>query len=142
MRGFARAISIVIGLLDHCVGIVLALTLILQLDSVSVFYLNGMTTIESLLFNTVIFTAILAGIGFAADMFIGESEKSAEPVEFPVIYEALPVIVAGIGIFYSFQCETVRERITGTVMALVYALLSAVIIYFATKMMQRFPKKK
>lgn len=142
MKTLARALSIIIGLLDQCVGIVIALTLILQLDSVSVFYINGMTTIECLLFNTVIFTAILAGIGFAADLFFVNGEKNDAPVEFPVVYEVLPVIVAGIGVFYSFQCDTVREKITGTVMALLYALLSAVVIYFATKIMQRFPKKK
>lgn len=142
MKGFAKALSVIIGLLDQCVGIVLALTLILQLDSVSVFYINGMTTIECLLFNTVIFTAILAGIGFAADVFFVSDKKDEAPVEFPVIYEALPVIVAGIAIFYSFQCETIREKITGTAMAALYALLSAVVIYFATKIKQRFPKEK
>ena len=142
MKGFAKGLSVFIGMCDYGVGIVVALTLILKLDSVSIIYINGMSTNESLLLNTAVFTLILAAIGVVLNSFVGADGKSEGSIEFPLVYEALPVIVAGIIIFYAFQGETGREKLLMVVFAVLYALLSAVVILFASKMFQIFPKEK
>jgi len=143
MKAFAKTMSIIIGLLDHAVGIALAVILILNRHYFAVILIEGMGYYELLLFNAVVFTAILAAIGIALSVFAGEYKKSDKPVEFPLIYEALPVIVAGITIFYVLQNGVdTREKVLTTVMALLYAALSAVVILYASKVLRLFPKEK
>lgn len=143
MKAFAKTISIIIGLLGQAASIVLGITLILNEKYYAVIVIPGMRYYELLLFNVVVFTAILAAIGFVLNIFVGEYVKNDQPVDFPVVYEALPVISAGVSIFFVFKngADT-KEIILGTVLALLFAALSAVVILYVTKILRLFPKEK
>lgn len=143
MKPFAKTLSIIICLLGQAAGIVQGITLILSEKYYAVIVIPGMGYYELLLFNVAVFTAILAAIGFVLNVFVGEHVKNSQPVDFPVIYEVIPLISTGVGIFFVIQNgATVREKIVGTVLALLYAALSAVIIYYVAKILRLFPKEK
>ena len=129
MKPLSKILSVFINLANYGVGIAVALILILKKDFISVFYIHGMTSNESLFFNMILFQAGLAAVGVVLCLLVNEYQKSDKPVTFPVIYEIVPVFIAAISIYFAFAGETVREKIVVIACAVLYAVLSPVIIY-------------
>ncbi len=142
MKAFAKALSVFINLASYAAGIAVALILVFKWDFISIFYINGMTSNESLLFNLVIFETVLALTGIVLCLLINEYKKSDKTVEFPLIYEIIPVIAAAISIFYCLSGETVSEKIICILFAVIYAILSAAVIYCGARVFQLYPKDK
>ena len=142
MRQISKALAFVINLANYGVGIAVALILVLQADFVSIFYLDGLTTNESLFFNMILFEAGLALVGLVLILLTREYRKLTLVVEFPIVFEAAPVIISIISIIYGLQADTAREKIFVTVAAVLYALLSLVVIYSGSLIYQIFPKEK
>ena len=142
MRQISKALAFFINLANYGVGIAVALILVLQADFVSIFYLDGLTTNESLFFNMILFEAGLALVGLVLILFTREYRKLTLVVEFPIVFEAAPVIISIISIIYGLQADTAREKIFVTVAAVLYALLSLVVIYSGSLIYQIFPKEK
>ena len=142
MKGFAKFLSVFISLADYGVGIAVVLILFLKKNFFAVILIPGMTYNELLFFNMAMFTAILAGIGVVLNLLIGEYHKSDTVTEFPIVFEIVPVIVTAICIFFAFQGDTTREKILVILFSLLYAVLSAVVIMFSSRVFQLFPKEK
>ena len=142
MKAFSKILSVFISLADYGVGIAVALILILKQNFIAVFVIDNMSYNEILFFNMLIFTAILAAIGIVLNLLINEYQKSGKTFEFPIIYEIVPVIIAAVSIYFAFQGETAREKILVILFAVLYALLSAVIIYCSSRIFQLIPKEK
>ncbi len=142
MRQISKALAFFINLANYGVGIAVALILVLQADFVSIFYLDGLTTNESLFFNMILFEAGLALVGLVLILLTREYRKLTLVVEFPIVFEAAPVIISIISIIYGLQADTAREKIFVTVAAVLYALLSLVVIYSGSLIYQIFPKEK
>ncbi|MCR5208195.1 MAG: hypothetical protein K6C14_06965 [Eubacterium sp.] len=140
MRQLAKALAVFINLANYGVGIAVALILLLKADFTSVFYLQGLTTNESLFFNMLLFIAGLALLGLVLILLTKEYKKLSLIIEFPIVFEALPLIVSVISIIYGFRADTQREKIFVIAAAVIYALLSLVIIYAGATVYQIFPK--
>ena len=90
----------------------------------------------------ILFEAGLALVGLVLILLTREYRKLTLVVEFPIVFEAAPVIISIISIIYGLQADTAREKIFVTVAAVLYALLSLVVIYSGSLIYQIFPKEK
>lgn len=142
MKILGKILSVFTNLCNYGVGIAVALILILKKDFISIFYINGMTSNESLYFNMILFTAGLALIGIVVSMLSNEYNPSTKAIEFPTIYVIVPAIISLISIYYGISGVTIREKIVVIVCAVVYFLLSAVTIYSGSKIFQLYPNNK
>ena len=142
MKGFAKFLSVFISLADYGVGIAVALILFLKKNFFAVILIPGMSYNELLFFNMAVFTAILAGIAVVLNLLIGEYHRSDTVTEFPIVFEIVPVIITAICIFFAFQGDTAREKVLVILFSLLYAVLSAVVILFSSRVFQLFPKEK
>lgn len=142
MKTFAKILSVFTNLCSYGVGIAVVLILILKKDFISIFYINGMTSNESLYFNMILFDAVLALTGIVICMLAKEYGAENITVEFPTVFTILPIILGGISIYYGFAGETAREKAVVIICALLYILLSAVILYTGSKIFQLYPKNK
>ncbi|MFR5876793.1 MAG: hypothetical protein ACLUFN_09920 [Eubacterium sp.] len=142
MKTFAKILSVFTNLCSYGVGIAVVLILILKKDFISIFYINGMTSNESLYFNMILFEAVLALTGIVICMLAKEYGAENITVEFPTVFTILPIILGGISIYYGFAGETAREKAVVIICALLYILLSAVILYTGSKIFQLYPKNK
>ena len=136
-----KGLAVFINLCNYGVGLAVALILVLKADFISVFYINGLTTNECLFFNMVLFEAGLALMGLVLILLTKEYRKLTMTVEFPVVFEAVPVIISIISIIYAVQADTAREKIFVSAAAIIYALLSLVVIYCGATVFQIFPKE-
>lgn len=142
MKQLSKALAVFINLCNYGVGIWVALTLILRRDFTSIFYIKGMSTNESLFFNMLLFDAGLAALGVVIVLMTREYKKLNLVIEYPIVFEALPVVVSVISIMYAVKADTAREKIFVIAAAVIYALLSLVIIYAGTTVFQIFPKEE
>ena len=142
MREITKLLSVFINAANYAVGFAVAIILIFKKDFVSVFYIMGMTTNESLFFNMIMFQIGLLLIGLVLVMMTSERKKKDAVIEFPVFYEIIPLIISGISIFYAFTGETAREKIVVIACAVLYSVISTVIIYSGARIFQIFPKEK
>lgn len=140
MKGLAKAVSAFVNLANYGVGIAVAVILVFKLDTISIFYVNSMTSNESLFFNMIMFQIGLALAGVILCLLVNEYVKSDITVEFPVIYAVLPIIISAVSIFYGISGETVREKILVCACAIVYAVLSVIIVYCGSRVFQVLKK--
>lgn len=141
MKQLSKALAVFINLCNYGVGIAVAMILIFKSDFTSIFYVNGMTTNESLFFNMLLFEAGLAALGVVIVLMTREYKKLTLVIEYPIIFEVLPVIVSVVSIVYGLRADTSREKIFVIAAAVAYALLSLVVIYAGTTVFQIFPKE-
>lgn len=141
MKEIARPIAVLINLANYGVGLAVAAILIFKLDFVSVFYIEGMTSNECLLFNLIMFQLGLVLLGLLICSMTSSQKKPDTVIEFPVFYELIPVLISGISIFYAFTGELVREKILVVLLAILYSVFSGVIVYCGTRVFQIFAKK-
>ena len=139
MKILAKSIAFITNFINYFAGVYVAVTLIFKLDFFSVFYFEGFSSNELLFTNLIILAAALALLGTVSSMLVNEYKGDKE-IEFPIIFELVPVIVSIVSIYYAFTGETTREKILVIVFAVVYALLSAVTIYTGSKSFQIFKK--
>lgn len=142
MKQISKALAVFINLANYATGIAVALILVLKSDFTSVLYLNGMTTYESLFFNMLMFAAGLALMGIVIVLLTKEYRKPGLIIEFPVVFEVLPVIVTVISTVYAIKADTTREKVFVIGAAVIYALLSLVVIYSGAAVFQTFPEEK
>ena len=142
MKALSKGISVFLSLANYAAGITVAFILILKKDFISIFYINGMTSNESLFFNQFLFQAVLAITGIVLCLLLNEYKKSEKELAFPLIYEIPAIVIAIIDIVFAVAGETVREKVLGVIFALTYALISAVIIYFSTKAFTLYDEAK
>ena len=140
MRQITKGLGFFINLANYAAGIAVALILIFKADFTSIFFVKGMSTNESLFFNMLLFVGGLALLGVVILLLAQEYREPQQIIEFPLVFEALPVIVAVISIVYGIQGETAREKLFVIGGAVAYALLSLVIIYAGAAVFQIFPK--
>lgn len=141
MKPISLIISAVINVINYLAGIYVAVTLIFRLDFASVFYVKGTTSNESLFLNLIFLQAGLALAGIVVSAMITEYKSPEEAIEFPIVFEIVPVIVSVVSIYYAFTGDTAREKILVIALSVVYAVLSAVIIYTGSRAFQIFSKK-
>ncbi len=141
MKQLSKALAVFINLCNYGVGIAVAMILIFKSDFTSIFYVNGMTTNESLFFNMLLFEAGLAALGVVIVLMTREYKKLTIVIEYPIIFEVLPVAVSVVSIVYGLRADTSREKIFVIAAAVAYALLSLVVIYAGTTVFQIFPKE-
>ncbi|MBQ3904709.1 MAG: hypothetical protein II744_07005 [Eubacterium sp.] len=141
MKQLSKALAVFINLCNYGVGIAVAMILIFKSDFTSIFYVNGMTTNESLFFNMLLFEAGLAALGVVIVLMTREYKKLTLVIEYPIIFEVLPVAVSVVSIVYGLRADTSREKIFVIAAAVAYALLSLVVIYAGTTVFQIFPKE-
>lgn len=142
MKTIAKVLSVFTNLCSYGAGIAVVLILILKKDFISIFYINGMTSNESLYFNMILFEAGLALTGIIICLLAKEYGAEDITVEFPTIFEIVPIISGGISIYYGFSGVTVREKAVVIVCALLYIVLSVIILYTGSRIFQLYPKKK
>lgn len=142
MKTIAKILSVFTNLCSYGVGIAVVLILVLKKDFISIFYINTMTSNESLYFNMILFEAGLALAGTVICMLAKEYGAEDITVEFPTVFAIVPIIVGGISIYYGFAGTTVREKAVVIICALLYILLSVIILYTGSKVFQLYPKKK
>lgn len=142
MKQLSKALAVFINVCNYGVGIWVALTLILRRDFTSVFYINGMSTNESLFFNMLLFEAGLAALGVVIVLMTREYKKLSLVIEYPIVFEVLPVVVSVISIMYAIKADTSREKIFVIAAAVAYALLSLAVIYAGAAVFQIFPKEE
>ena len=75
MKQLSKALAVFINLCNYGAGIAVALILILRADFTSIFYINSMTTNESLFFNMILFEAGLAMLGVVLVLLTREYKK-------------------------------------------------------------------
>ena len=141
MKQLSKALAVFINLCNYGVGIWVALTLILRRDFTSIFYIDSMTTNESLFFNMILFDAGLAALGVVIILMTREYKKLSLVIEYPIIFEVLPVVVSVISVLYALKADTSREKIFVIAAAVLYALFSLVVIYAGAAVFQIFPKE-
>ncbi len=142
MKQFSKGFAFFINLANYAAGISVMLILLLKRDFTSILYINGMTTNESLFFNMIMFVTGLALAGIVLYLIVKENKKLNQVIEFPIIFEVLPVIVSIIGIVYALRADTSREKIFVIAASVAYALLSLAVIYTGAAIFQIFPKDK
>ena len=142
MRKLSKILAVFINLANYGVGIAVTIIMLFGLDFISVFYVNGMTTNESLFFNMTLFQVGLALVGLVLCLLTNDSKDKELVIEFPLVYGIIPVIVGGISIIYAFFGAGGREIAVQIVCALLYIALSAFIIYSGARVFQIFPKEK
>ena len=142
MKAASKILSVFINLANYCAGIFVIITIVLKKDFISILYINGMTSNESLFFNMIIFETVLALIGIVLVLLINEYAPFDGTTEFPLIFEIAPIIMAAAGIYLGISTgDIVREKIITSVFCVLYAALSAVVIYTGTRIFQTFPKE-
>lgn len=141
MDKIAKILSTFVNLANYAVGIAVAVILIFKKDTIAIFYLKGMSTNESLFFNLVLFQIGLVLVGVVLCLLINEYSSKNIVVEFPTLYMAVPIIISIISIYYGVAGETVREKLFVVIGAIIYSVLSAVIVYCGSRVFQLFPKK-
>ena len=142
MRELTKILGVFINLANYAVGFAVAIILLFKKDFVSVFYIMGMTSNESLFFNMILFQIGLVLIGLLLIIMTSDRKPKDTVIVFPLFYEIIPLIITGISIFYAFTGDIVREKIVVVILAIVYSLLSALIIYSGSRIFQIFPKGK
>ena len=142
MNNIVKAASVLINLANYGVGIAVAAILIFKLDFVSVFYIEGMTSNECLLFNLIMFQLGLVLFGLVLCSMTSDKKKPDMVIEFPIFYEIIPIIISAISIFYAFTGELLREKILVVLFAILYSVFSGVIVYSGARMFQIFAKEQ
>jgi hypothetical protein len=140
MKSIAKILSVIINLCSYGVGIAVAIILALKKDFISIFFITGMTSNESLYFNMILFEVGLTLVGLIICMLAKEYGAKDITVEFPTMFAIIPLIVCGIGIFYGFAGETVREKIFVIICSVIYFVLSNIVLYSGAKVFQLYPK--
>ncbi len=141
MKEISKILGVVINAANYGVGLAVAIILLFKKDFVSVFYIMGMTSNESLFFNMIMFQIGLVLLGIVIVMMTSDQKKKDAVIEFPVFYEIVPIVISGISIYYAFTGETAREKIVVIACAILYSVLSAIVIYCGSRLFQIFPKK-
>ncbi len=141
MRKLTKILAVFINLANYGVGIAVAIIMLFGADFISVFYLNGMTTNESLFFNMTLFQLGLALVGLVLCLLTGDSKPQELVVEFPLVYGIVPLILGGVSIVYAFFGTGARETVIQIICAVLYIVLSAFIIYSGARVFQIFPKE-
>ena len=137
MKTPAKAAGVFINLANYAAGIAVVITLLFKLDFISVFYLESMSSAESLFFNLLLFQAGLALLGVVICLLMNENaEGTQKEILFPTAYLLPALVITGISIFYAFGGETVREKTAVCLLAVGYSLFSAIIIYCGTRIFQ------
>ena len=142
MREISKILSVFINVANYAVGFAVVVILIFKMDFISVFYIMGMTSNESLFFNMILFQVGLVLIGIVLTMMTSDRKNKDTVIEFPVIFETVPIIISGISIYYAFTGETLREKIVVIALAVLYSVFSVIVIYSGSRIFQIFPKKK
>lgn len=133
MKTVFKIISVTANLADYAAGIAAVAILLLKKDFISIFFIPGMTSMESLFFNLIMFEIGLALLMKVSSLLIGEYAKKGIEIEFPTIYGIIPLITGAISIYLAFTGDTLREKILVIVSAILYVLLSATVIYNGAK---------
>ena len=141
MKTLARTIAVIANLINYLLGLNVATTLIFRLDFRSIIYINGTSTNESLFINLMIAQIPMVIAAVVAYQFLPKGTTSKTAVTFPVLFELLPLIAALVSIYYAFTGETLREKAVVIGIAVLYAVLSGVIIYAGAAIFQQFTKK-
>jgi hypothetical protein len=139
MKILAKILSVFTNFSSYAVGIAVAIILIFKKDFISIFYLNGMTSNESLYFNMLLFEIGLALAGIIICMLAKEYGAKEITVEFPTIFAVIPLVISAISIYYGITGETVREKIFIIICSIIYFALSAIILYTGAKVFQIYP---
>ena len=142
MREISKILSVFINIANYAAGFAVAVILLFKLDFISVFYIMGMTSNESLFFNMLMFQIGLVLIGLVLVMMTSDRKKKDTVIEFPLFYEFKPIIISGISIYYAFTGDTQREKIAVIAASVLYSVFSAIIIYSGSRIFQIFPKEK
>ncbi len=142
MRQLSKTLAVFINVCNYGVGLYVALILIFKRDFTSIFYVNGMSTNESLFFNMLLFEAGLAALGIVLVLMTREYKKLNLVIEYPIIFEVFPVIVSIVSVIYALKADTSREKILVIAAAVAYALLSLIVIYAGAAVFQIFPKEE
>lgn len=133
MKTIFKTISVFANILFLIAGIWVTLVTLLKLDFYSIFFIQGMTSAESLYFNMIMFV-----IGIAALMFVLPSllEEKAQDVEFPTIFALLPLSIGIINIICAFSLSLTREKIVVIAASVLYIVLFGTTIYNGAKIFQ------
>lgn len=141
MKGLSKALLVFTNLADYAVGITAVIILLLKKDFISIFYINGMSTNQSLFFNLILFQAGLALVSVVICLLANEYARKDIVVEFPVIYLILPIIMGLIGGYYGISGENSGEKAFVIIASVIYIALSAVVIYCGSRVFQQNPKE-
>ena len=141
MKELTKVLAVLINAANYGVGIAVCAILMFKWDFISVFYIMGMTTNESLFFNLIMFQLGLVLLGILLVFMTNDQMKKDTVIEFPVFYEIIPIILAVISIVYSFSAETAREKLVMIGCSVLYALFSAVIVYCGSRVFQVYEDK-
>ncbi len=140
MKELSKILSVFINVANYGVGLAVAVILLFKKDFVSVFYVSGMSSNESLFFNMLLFQAGLVLLGILLIFMTSDAKKKDMTVEFPVFYEIVPLIISAISIYYAFTGETAREKAIVIAIAVLYSVLSIPIIYSGARIFQIYKK--
>ena len=132
MKIVLRIIAVISNLLGIFAGLWATATTLFKLDFYSVFFIQGMTSAESLYFNMIMFVLGLAALMFVIPMLLDEKVD----VEFPTIIAFIPLVIGVINIVSAFSLTTVREKVLVIVFSVLYVFLSATLIYNGAKLFQ------
>ena len=141
MEQLTKILSLFTNLANYAVGIIVAIILVFKQDFISVFFIMGMTTNESLFFNLTAFQIGLALISILLCIMVKDRKKPGTVIEFPLFFMFVPAVVSVIGVIFGIKGETPREMLVVIASSLLYLLLSGIIIYCGTKVFQIFPNK-
>ena len=141
MERLTKILSVFTNLANYIVGIIVAMILVFKADFISVFFIMGMTTNESLFFNLTMFQLGLALMSILLVIMASENVMERNTVEFPLVFMIVPVIVTGIGVFFGINGEIQREKIVVCASSVLYLILSGVIIYCGTRIFQQYSSK-
>ena len=136
-----KALAVITNAANYAVGLAVAIILIFKTDFISVFYISSMTTNESLFFNLALFQTGLFLVGIVICLLANDYKKNDKTILFPVFYELIPIAITIISIFYGFRGETPREKLIVIVCAVLYSVMSAVIVYCGSRIFQIFEKE-
>ncbi len=141
MEKLFKALAVITNAANYAVGIAVAIILIFKTDFISVFYISSMTTNECLFFNLIMFQLGLMLVGILICIMANDYKKNEKVIEFPVFYELIPIAITVISIFYGFRGETSREKLIVIACAVLYSVISAVIVYCGSRIFQILGKE-
>ena len=133
MKIALRIIAVVSNLLGILAGLWATATTLFKLDFYSVFFIQGMTSAESLYFNTVMFVLGVAALMFVIPMLL----ETKTDVEFPTVLAFIPLVIGVINIVSAFSLTTAREKTLVIIFSVLYIFLSGTLIYNGAKLWQR-----
>lgn len=138
MKTFSKILSAVLNALNYIVGILIVLVLVIKADLIPILRIDGYTTLQQVFVSILAFQLVIALAQGAVSAVAKDYGDSRAVIEFPTVYMIVPVILGAIGAFYGIGLKDGGEKLFVIVISVLYILISAITVFFGSKVFQLF----